>query len=158
MPAPIMSNAAATVRSQIEHLGFPSVRAQRPSMAKCNDRTCAPVFIVDPCSVFGLYCTHRFFRKEGGRNFLPNHHSCVDSPRTVAEEKIAPGHIRELPYQRDQVGKAGSMNTPCQVLSSHSGACAISTSVSIKHRTDRSEDQSTGCEHYKSKRDAKEEN
>src|SRR3954452_634007 len=58
MTAPIMRDCPKTVFREEEHLPIPGVRAQRPPVRECYDRTLAPVLIIDFRTVPGFDCAH----------------------------------------------------------------------------------------------------
>lgn len=66
MTATIMGNATIAFGREKEHLMFPIIRAQRPAVRECNDRTGfgTPVFVVDVCAISGCEKRHDWDLKD----------------------------------------------------------------------------------------------
>src|SRR5437870_2098771 len=60
MPAPVMRNAAVTVRCQKKHLILESLRTQRPAVTEDNWLALPPIFEIDFRAVFGRQPAHTF--------------------------------------------------------------------------------------------------
>src|SRR4051794_37442824 len=58
MTAPIMRDCAKTVFREEEHLTIPGVRAQRPAVRECYDRTLTPLLVINLRSIFRSDCAH----------------------------------------------------------------------------------------------------
>src|SRR5215469_2309068 len=61
MPAPIMRHRAKTILGQKQHLSVPCIGIERPAVRKRDDRTFAPVFVVDCRAIFYRNCAHMNF-------------------------------------------------------------------------------------------------
>jgi hypothetical protein len=48
-----MRNGAITMRGQKDHLIFPGIRAERPTMTEDHGLSRAPILVVDIAAVFG---------------------------------------------------------------------------------------------------------
>ncbi len=53
MAAPVVGDGAKSVRSQKDHLVFPCVRVQRPSVTENYGLARAPVLVINACAVLG---------------------------------------------------------------------------------------------------------
>jgi hypothetical protein len=53
MPAAVVGDAAIAAGREKKHLRLPGIRTQRPAVAEGNDGSCAPVFVINLCSVAG---------------------------------------------------------------------------------------------------------
>jgi hypothetical protein len=61
MTPPIMRNATVAVGCEEEHLRFPTIRTERPAVAKHYGLPRAPVLEINLRSVFGCNCAHVVF-------------------------------------------------------------------------------------------------
>ena len=69
MTTAVVRNTSESVLTQENHLVFPCVRAQRPSVTEDYRLSLAPVFIVDTRSVFCSYARHVDLLLYGLRRF-----------------------------------------------------------------------------------------
>jgi len=60
MTATVMGNAPKTVGAQKQHLRFPTIGIEGPTVAEHHRLSAAPVFVVDFCSVFDGHHTHGY--------------------------------------------------------------------------------------------------
>jgi len=60
MPAPVVGDAAISARSQEDHLVFPVIGTEGPSVIKDHGLPRTPVLLVDVCAIRGGNCRHRF--------------------------------------------------------------------------------------------------
>ena len=56
--APVMGDAAISMRSEKEHLVFKRIRGERPAVTEDHRLPGAPVIVVNLRTVFGCECTH----------------------------------------------------------------------------------------------------
>src|SRR6185437_3651993 len=70
MASTIMRNRSETVLGEKQHLSVPCIGIQRPSMRKRDDRTFAPVFVIDCRAIFHRNRAHlNFSFKLGGSKY-----------------------------------------------------------------------------------------
>src|SRR5262245_34720677 len=65
MAPAIERDAAVAVMHEEQHLTVPRVGIERPAVRKCDDRTSAPILVVDFGAVFGGDCRHCAFLFRG---------------------------------------------------------------------------------------------